>query len=114
MAVETPHFAHPFAIVTQPNGSLAAAVREQDGIDEITDCVARIVSYQRGERDELPEFGISDPLFTQQPTDMRLLAAEIAEWEDRVEVEAEASVDSADELIEHVRLNIEPTSEGAD
>lgn len=112
MAVETPHFAHPFTIAPLPDGTLAAVVREQDDIEEITDCVTRIVSFRRGERDELPTFGISDPLFAQQPIDTRLLSAEIAEWEDRVEVDAESQIGSFDELIANVQLTIDPTSEG--
>jgi hypothetical protein len=112
MAVETPHFAHPFTIGEQPDGTLAALVREQDDIDEITDCVTRIVLFNRGDRDELPDFGIDDPLFAQQPIDTRRLSAQVAEWEDRVEVDADSQIDSLDDLIANVRLTIDPTSEG--
>jgi hypothetical protein len=112
MAVETPHFAHPFTIAPLPDGTLAAVVREQDEIDEITDCVTRIVSFKRGDRDELPDFGIDDPTFAQQPVDTRLLSTQVAEWEDRVEVDAESSIDSFDELIDNVQLTLDPTSEG--
>jgi hypothetical protein len=112
MAVETPHFAHPFAMAEQPDGSLAALVDEQDSIDEIVACVERVVSFTRGSRDELPDFGIDDPTFAQAPVDVRLLSAQVAEWEDRVEVNAETTIDTYDELIAHVRLTIDPTAEG--
>jgi phage baseplate assembly protein W len=112
MAVETPHFAHPFAFAEQPDGSLAALVDEQDSLEEITGCIARIVSFPRGSRDELPDFGIDDPTFEQAPVDVRLLSAQVAEWEDRVEVQADATIDTADDLISHVRLTIDPNAEG--
>ena len=112
MAVEAPHFAHPFTIAPLPNGTLAAVVDEQDSIEEIEACVTRIVSFKRGDRDELPNFGIYDPTFQQAPLDTRLLSAQIAEWEDRVEVSAEATIDTVDDLLTHVRLEVDPTSEG--
>jgi hypothetical protein len=111
MAVETPHFAHPFTLAVQPGGSLAANVDEQDSVEDITACVTRIVSFVRGSRDELPEFGISDPLFQQAPVDTERLINEVGEWEDRADLSADWNVDSADELITHVRLNLDPTAE---
>lgn len=112
MAVETPHFAYPFRFETAPSGVKYAAVTEQHSEDEITDCVVRIAHTPRGVRDELPEFGISDPTFVQAPVDGELLAEEIREWEPRADLKGDVRIDSLDELMSVIRLDVEPANRG--
>lgn len=104
MAVETPHFAHPFSFATKPNGVRYVAVDEQHSEEEVVACVLRIVSYERGYRDELPTFGVSDPTFEQAPVDGERLVDELAEWETRADFSSLVSIDSVDELTERVRI----------
>jgi len=105
--IETPHFSHPFRFETTPGHGKVVAVSEQHSEPEIEDCVLRIVSYERGLRDELPEFGISDPTFQQQPIDIEALASEINEWEPRAELDVDTSVSTADELVANLRIGVE-------
>jgi hypothetical protein len=110
MAVETPHFGHPFRFETKPNGDVSAAVDEQHSDEEIVGCVMRIVSYERGYRDELPAFGVSDPTFEQAPIESEKLVSEIEEWEDRPALKALAAIDTDDESVHRVRVAVEIAS----
>jgi hypothetical protein len=114
MAVETPHFAHPFRFEAKPNGILVAAVDEQHSEEEVVACVMRIVSYERGYRDELPTFGISDPTFEQAPVDTERLLDEIEEWESRADFGGFVSIDSLDELVETARVVVSAPSGNED
>ena len=106
MAVETPHFAHPFSFATKPNGVKFVAVDEQHSEDEIVGCILRTIAYERGYRDELPDFGVTDPTFSQSPVDGSRLVTEIEEWEDRADLTGIVSIDSADELTERIRIAV--------
>ena len=99
MAVEVPHFSHPFTISGE-----AALVDEQHSEEEVRACVARIVAVEVGTREEAPTFGISDPTFEQAPVDARRLADEINRWEPRAELAGRSEVNSADELVSNVTL----------
>lgn len=112
MSVETPHFAYPFSFKTQPDGSLAAAVTEQDSVDEVADCVVRITNTPLGSRDELPEFGVTVPLFEQTPVNVERLVSEIREWEPRAALSGSARIDSLDELLTNVRLDVAASDRG--
>lgn len=110
---DAPHFAYPFRLETDPaSGALAAVVTEQESADEVADCVTRIVRTPRGFRDELPEFGISDPTFEQTPVDADLLTDELHEWEPRTDLEGVSRIDSLDELISIVRFDSDPANKG--
>lgn len=113
MTVETPHFSYPFRFETVPNtGDLAAVVVEQQSAEEVLDCVTRIAHTPRGFREELPDFGISDPTFSQVPVDAERMTDEIREWEPRTDLRGTASIDSIDELISIVRFDAEPEDRG--
>lgn len=113
MAVESPHFAYPFRLATNPaTGALAAVVTEQHSSDEVADCVTRIARTFKGFRDELPDFGISDPTFEQTPVDADLLADELHEWETRTDLRGVARIDSLDELVSIVRFDVAPENRG--
>lgn len=112
MSVETPHFSLPFRFDTQPNGTLAAAVTEQDSVDEVADCVVRITNTPIGTRDELPEFGVTVPLFEQTPVNVERLVSEIREWEPRASLSGSQRIDSLDELLTNIRLDVAATDRG--
>lgn len=110
--VETPHFAHPFSFGTLPNGRKVALVDDQHSEEEIVACVNRIALTRRGTRDELPTFGISDPAFEQAPVDADTLVNEIREWEPRANLDPTVKLDTFDELVTHVALNVSPDNRG--
>lgn len=111
MAVETPHFSYPFRFAAAPGGT-AIAVAEQDSLDEIADAVVRITNTEVGSRDELPEFGVTYPLFEQTPVDMETLVEELREWEPRATLSGSQRIDSLDELITVIRLDVKPEDRG--
>ena len=74
-------FALPFRFATPQ-----AAVVEQDSIDEIAYCAYAVLICPQGFRVELPEFGLPDLTFTQQPVNRELIRETIEEWEPRAAV----------------------------
>lgn len=101
--VDVPHFSFPFRLGN--NGKFA--VVEQDSSDEIADCVQVLLSTPSGSRAELPEYGIDDPTFTQS-IDVQGILAAIDDWEPRAQVDVGVEVDSGDDLIRHIRANVNP------
>jgi len=95
------HFAFPFTLA----GSSFAVV-EQDSSDEIVQCVEVLLSTTRGQRVELPEYGIGDPLF-KDSVDVQDALNAIADWEPRASVVINTNIDSVDELVRHVRVQVE-------
>ena len=65
---------------------------------EISNCVLDITLCFIGFREDLPEFGVPDLLFTQVPVDVEELQRAIARWEPRAQLttgETEELVSSA-------------------
>lgn len=89
-----PHFDLPFRYVGG-----APAVNEQGSVDDITACVYAICVTPPGTRDEMPDFGLNDPAFSQQPIPAHVLNAQIAEWEPRVPILVETAPDRLDTAI---------------
>lgn len=88
--VRVPHFSLPFRIV-----GAAAAVSEQDSVEEIVDCVQAIARCPQGHRVELPDFGVPDQTFRQGGADTTLVQAALARWEPRASAIATAEVEAA-------------------
>ena len=103
---DLPHFSLPFRF-TSPY----AAVTEQDSIDEIGDCVLAILSCPIGFREELPQFGIEDLTFTEQPLDTEDLAAVIDTWEPRASVLFDQHPGTWDEMVARVQTYVRVRTE---
>lgn len=73
-----PHLALPLRLVGDHY-----ATRDQDSDAEVADAVQIIVSFERGERVEDPDFGIDDPTFETQPIDTQQIEMAIQEYEPR-------------------------------
>jgi hypothetical protein len=87
-----PHIAMPIAI-----GGGRYRSNQQGTQDEIAACVAVICSFQRGSREEAPEFGILDPAFEQRPIDIADIQSTCETYEPRAIVRvSEAPYSSAD------------------
>jgi phage baseplate assembly protein W len=78
---DIPHIALPITLA----GSRFATV-QQDTTAEVAACVAAIVSFPLGYREDQPEFGISDPAFSTRPIDTAEVEDAIAEYEPRADV----------------------------
>lgn len=98
----TPHFAYPFRYV---NGS--AVVNEQDSTDDIADCVFAICATNPGDRIELPDFGITDPTFQQEPIGTAVLQQQIEEWEHRAQILISAAPDQYDLSVTNAQIGVE-------
>jgi len=86
----------------------AAAVVEQDTLDEIADCVLAVLLCPLGFRVELPTFGFQDPTFTTGPVDAKT-PAEL--WEPRATVLVREHQDVFDELVRRATTTVRVRSE---
>lgn len=100
--IGTPHIAIPLRYV---NGSLK--VNQQDAIDDLADCVYAVCKTNPGDRAELPDFGLLDPTFGQEPLSMTAAQTQIEQWEPRVAVLINAAPDRYDASIVNAQVNVE-------
>jgi len=103
--VPIPHFALPLRYI---NGS--AVVNEQDSLDDIVTCVEAICLTNPGDRDELPEFGLEDMTFTQEPIPTSAAVNQIQQWEPRVQVLIDTSPSQFDAAIVNANVNVQKVS----
>ncbi len=101
MATDIPHFALPLRYV---GGS--AVVNEQDSMDDIASCVEAVCLTNPGDRDELPDFGIVDLTFQQQPLPLSALVKQISNWEPRAQLLAQQAPAQFDSAIANVEVDI--------
>jgi len=96
--VTIPHFDLPFRIGTK------AAIVQQDTIEDVTNCVEVCVRTHVGRRKELPQFGIPDLTFRDQPIKMSDVLQQISSNEPRAIVLIDQHPEVLDELIADVRM----------
>lgn len=96
---DLPHIAWPYQL---------GATVDQDSDAERLAAAAVIVCTPRGYRDDLPDFGVTQPVFEQTPLDLERLAGELAASDPRLVADAEELLDLADSATRTVRLAIEP------
>lgn len=94
---DVPHFDLPFRYVAG-----APAVVEQDGIDDVANCVEAILLTTQGRRTEIPEFGVPEQVFKNQPLKLDELLTSVNAFESRANVVFDQYPDKADALIAHV------------
>jgi phage baseplate assembly protein W len=99
---DIPHFALPLRYV---NGS--AVVNEQDSEDDLADCVYAICVTSPGTRDELPDFGLVDLTFSQEPIPTAAAVNQIQQWEPRVQVLIDAAPDRFDSSLVKANVNVQ-------
>jgi phage baseplate assembly protein W len=94
-----PHLAFPFRL-----SDLGAAVTEQDSAVEIAQAVEVVLRYRKGDRYEVPSFGITDPTF-EEIVDIESIRSELLVWEPRAELVAGRTIVS--ELIQRIAIDVE-------
>lgn len=99
--VDTPHFSLPLRYV---NGS--AVVNQEGSMEDIADCVLAVCLTNPGDRDEMPDFGIDDPTFQQQPIPLAALLSQITTFEDRATLLATQAPDLLDAAIVNADLSV--------
>ena len=100
---DVPHLDLPFRWAS--NGH--AAVVEQDSVDDVAACVEAVVRTRPGQRDEHPNFGSPELVFSQLPINRDAYAAQIAQWEPRVNLLVEEDPDLLDATLTRLRLRVE-------
>ena len=79
------------------------ATIEQDSIEDVAQGVYAVLSYERGERLEDPEFGIDDPTFDLEPVDVSTWLAQIDRYEPRAAV---ATREDVSELLSAIEVEV--------
>lgn len=106
--VTIPHLALPLRYV---GGS--AVVNQQDTIDDIIDCVYAVCVTNPGDRDEMPDFGLLDMTFDQEPIPTDAAISQIEQWEPRAEVVIQTVPERFDEALVNANVNVAPlTAQG--
>ena len=94
---DIPHFAVPFRVM---NGGVATV--EQDSDDDILACVETVLRTPVGNREEQPDFDITDLTFKTDPAEINLECQQaLDELEPRAHAIPEAEIN---ELIATVRI----------
>jgi hypothetical protein len=97
---DIPHIALPIEFA----GSRFATV-QQDTTAEVAACVAAIVAFPLGYREDQPEFGITDPSFSTRPIDTTEIEGAIAEYESRADMTiTESDYDPSDPLAAEIEI----------
>ena len=97
-----PHFDYPFRLRLDGH----AAVCEQDSIEDIESCLASVLLTEQGQRVELPEWGITSPLFDLQPLDLQSIYDDITEQEPRALVSIAQQTSPVDYLTALVEVDL--------
>lgn len=98
---DIPHLALPLRL---DGGSFA--VVEQDTLADIIQCARVVLTTPEGFREELPEFGLRDPVFGLGGVDHGLVDAALAEWEPRADMDARRDDSRLQDGISHLILDI--------
>lgn len=99
-----PHLAWPIRI---DGVTPVYATNQQDTNDEVAACVAVIVGYERGTRDDDLEFGIRDPTFETRPLDIADIESAVEDYESRASVSVtERAYDPADPGAARVTVSV--------
>jgi hypothetical protein len=96
-----PQFALPFRLTES-----GFAQVDQDSEDDINYCVEAVMRFHPGDRAMLPEFGIRDLAFSEQPIDGANLIAEVAQHEPRAQIYVDSQPNRYDPLWAEVTVGV--------
>jgi phage baseplate assembly protein W len=98
---DIPHFALPLRYL---NGK--PVVNEQDSVEDIADCVYAVCVTNPGDREEMPDFGLLDMTFDQEPLPTAAAVNQITAWEPRAQILIDAAPDRFDASIVNANVNV--------
>ena len=93
-----PHFALPFRF-----GGGHVVVVDQDTKDDVLACVEAAFRTIVGQRDELPDFGVPDLVFQQQPVPVSDVINSVLAHEDRLTLLMEQHPDFYDRFVARIQ-----------
>src|ERR1035437_6234736 len=97
-----PRFSLPFSL----DFSGHARVNDQDSPEDISDCVEAILRTHKGQREELPLFGITDPTFEHQPVALEPIIQAVLDQEPRASILINQAPSSFDQLVANLAVNV--------
>lgn len=97
-----PHFDLPFRF----DGTQHVAVVDQDTLEDVGNCVQAIVRTAIGQRQEYPDFGITDITLQTQPINQAEILDQIIEFEPRASGAISQAPDNFDSLIANVLISV--------
>jgi hypothetical protein len=104
---DLPHLAWPMRFAPRPDGSTGVAMCQQDTTEDLLSSAAVIASTPRGHRDDDPTFGVTVPLFAMGDLQPAALGAEIAQADDRLEIDADELIDYAAASTRVIRVSVQ-------
>jgi hypothetical protein len=105
-----PHLAIPVRFTTI-TGRVAAAVNEQDGYDEVYDCVQTVARFTKGDIEDELDFGVTDQTFI-PIMNIDLLRQELVDGEPRMLSQFSTQPDPTDSMIQRVLIDVYSSVEG--
>jgi hypothetical protein len=102
--VPVPHFDVPFRY----QGG-APVVNEQGSDADVAACVFAVVATEPGVFLDLPDFGLPDPTFSQEPIDPATILGPISVWEPRARALLEITPSILDDAIENANIEVGTT-----
>jgi len=100
--INIPHFDYPFRL----NADGHVVVVEQDSSDEIESCLISPLTTEKGQRIELPKYGIDSMLFELQPLPLDRLLNTIIDQEPRAVTILSQQPDKVDYLTALVEVDL--------
>jgi phage baseplate assembly protein W len=85
------------------SGSLATV--EQDSDEDVVQCLKAILMHRPGDRPDIPEMGIHDPTFGEQPLDLSAMHEVLRRHEPRVDVLVQQQPNTIEALVAEVSVN---------
>lgn len=108
METDTPQFDLPFRLGPGDEPLVVA----QDGIEEVADCVETLLRTELGSIEENPDYGITDPTFTEGMVDLNEIQTAISQWEgDRADTLIDQEPDLLDAFVTRVNLDLKVRSD---
>lgn len=102
---DTPHFRYPFRFSAGTDKH--ALVNQQGTEDEIMDCVTAVLKTPIGFRDDLPDFGIPDEVFQEQPLRVEDVHTSLDQWEPRAAYRVLTDVNYREQLTARIEVEVQ-------
>lgn len=83
-----------------------AVTVDQDSLDDITNCVEAVLRTLKGQRTELPDFGLDDPAFQLQPINLQAITNAVLAQEPRASMLLDQAPDQFNYLIAKVLAQV--------
>lgn len=105
-STNVPHFALPFSIAANPDGTYSARTVDQESQEEVHNCVEAVIRYEKGYRPEKPEFGITDHTFSMGELQTLDIVDDVRDQEPRAQISIRSQIDTIDQFISYMTVSV--------